>query len=87
VKGGGHNFNTGFANIDAGITIDLRGINKVDLSTSGTAKVGGGATWDEVFTPLDAKSLMVTAGRVAGVGVGGVTTGGELQTLLCPYHC
>lgn len=76
VKGGGHNYNTGFANIQSGITIDLGAINQVDLSTSGLAKVGGGATWDEVYAPLDAASLMVTGGRVKGVGVGGVTTGG-----------
>lgn len=38
--------------------------------------VGGGARWSEVYHVLDSMNLGTAGGRVADVGVGGLTTGG-----------
>lgn len=77
VKGGGHNTNPGFANIEAGVTIDLKALDHVDISDGKVAKVGGGCTWDQLYGVLDNAGLMVVGGRVNGVGVGGVTLAGK----------
>ncbi|KAI0895158.1 putative oxidoreductase [Annulohypoxylon nitens] len=80
VRGGGH---TWFANANSapeGITIDLRGLNRVSLNGDGTIlSVGAGATWDAVYGKLDPLGLSVAGGRVAGVGVGGLTLGGGIS--------
>lgn len=80
VRGGGH---TWFANANSapgGITIDLRGLNRVGLNGDGTIlSVGAGATWDAVYGKLDPLGLSVAGGRVAGVGVGGLTLGGGIS--------
>lgn len=81
VRSGGHAMNAGAANIQAGVTIDLRGLSSVDVSGDGNniATVGTGATWDEVFAALEPLGLAVAGGRAAGVGVGGLSTGGGLS--------
>jgi hypothetical protein len=89
VKGGGQNPIAGAANIQAGVTIDLHRINSVnvarnrvvpingtDLVNTTVVNIGGGATWDEVYQKLDRLEFSVAGGRVAGLGVGGLTLGG-----------
>ncbi|KAI5919909.1 putative oxidoreductase [Camillea tinctor] len=80
VRSGGH---TWFANANSapgGITIDMRGLNSVDLSADkSSVSVGTGATWDAVYGKLDPLGLSVAGGRVAGVGVGGLTLGGGIS--------
>ncbi|KAI5866712.1 putative oxidoreductase [Durotheca rogersii] len=80
VRAGGH---TWFANANSapgGITIDLRGLNSVDLSADkSSVSIGAGATWDAVYGKLDPLGLSVAGGRVAGVGVGGLTLGGGIS--------
>lgn len=80
VRSGGH---TWFANANSapeGITIDIRGLNRVSLNGEGTIlSVGAGATWDAVYGKLDPLGLSVAGGRVAGVGVGGLTLGGGIS--------
>ena len=75
---GGHSFFAGAANIDGGVTIDLRSLNSFELSADRkTASVGGGSIWSEnVYPNLDPHNLTVAGGRIAGVGVGGFLTGG-----------
>lgn len=80
VRSGGHAFTTGASNIDSGVTIDLRGLHTVEISpNSSTVSVGVGSTWDAVYAELDHFNLSVAGGRVAGIGVGGLTTGGGLS--------
>jgi FAD/FMN-containing dehydrogenase len=75
VYGGGHGV-TGSAVVDAGICVDLRGMNAVDVDPEArTARVGGGATWGEVDAATQEHGLAVTGGRVSGTGVGGLTLG------------
>ncbi|RYP34520.1 hypothetical protein DL767_004232 [Monosporascus sp. MG133] len=80
VRAGGH---TWFANANSapnGITIDLRALNSVSLSADKSSiSVGAGATWDYLYTMLDPLGLSVAGGRVAGVGVGGLSLGGGIS--------
>ena len=80
VRGGGHTVWAGSANIQDGVTIDMRAINDVKVSRDQTfTSVGAGALWRDVYTTLDAQGLATSGGRAAQVGVGGLTTGGKLS--------
>lgn len=80
VRSGGHAAFAGASNTPNGLTIDLRGLNKVKLSDDDTiAHIGTGNTWYEVYTALQPSNLMVIGGRVAAIGVGGLTTGGGIS--------
>lgn len=60
----------GASNSAGGVTVDLRGLNSVELSADKSSVfVGIGATWDAVYNKLDPLGLSVAGGRVAGVGV------------------
>ncbi|KAJ5794716.1 hypothetical protein N7457_001315 [Penicillium paradoxum] len=79
VRGGGHTLWTGAANIDSGITVDLRLINLVELSEDHKiARIGGGAVWDDAYEHLVPYNLTVMGGRIPGIGVGGFATGGGI---------
>lgn len=79
VRCGGHSFFAGAANIDGGVTIDLRSLDSFELSADQrTASVGGGSVWSEnVYPNLEPHNLTVAGGRITGVGVGGFVTGGK----------
>lgn len=80
IRSGGHMWFPGASNSPGGVTIDLRGLNSINLSEDrSTVSVGVGATWDTVYTRLDPLGLSVAGGRVAGVGVGGLTLGGGIS--------
>lgn len=80
VRGGGHMWIPKASNSDGGVTVDLRGLNSVDLSDDhSSVSVGGGATWDLIYNKLDPLGLSVAGGRVAGVGVSGLTLGGGIS--------
>lgn len=67
----------GASNIQDGVTIDLGLLNQVNVSKDQKiTSVGGGARWEDVYLKLDAMNLAVAGGRVADVGVGGLTLGG-----------
>lgn len=77
VRGGGHTFCAGAANIDPGITVDMRLMNHVELSKDKKiVRVGGGAIWDTVYEHLVPHNLTAMGGRIPGIGVGGFATGG-----------
>lgn len=78
VKSGGHAAFTGASNIQGGLTIDLAYLNQVQVSTDKTlTQVGAGNHWVDVYSQLDPLGLWVIGGRVAAVGVGGLTLGGS----------
>lgn len=86
VRSGGHTSWAGASNIAGGVTLDLRRLDSIDLSEDGkTVRVGSGATWDAVYRKLDPLGRSVAGGRVAGVGVGGLTLGGGISHL-SPQH-
>jgi FAD/FMN-containing dehydrogenase len=75
VYGGGHGV-TGSAVVDAGICVDLRGMNEVDVDPEArTARAGGGATWGEFDAATQEHGLAVTGGRVTDTGLGGLILG------------
>ncbi|KAI0469852.1 oxidoreductase FAD-binding protein [Xylariaceae sp. FL0804] len=80
---GGHTFFAGAANIQGGVTVDLRSLDSFALSADHrTASVGGGSVWSETLYPnLQPYNLTVAGGRIDGVGVGGFVTGGGLNFL------
>lgn len=70
----------GASNSQGGVTVDLANLNSIDVKAQdSTVSVGPAATWDAVFAKLDPLGLSVAGGRVAGVGVGGLTLGGGLS--------
>lgn len=78
IKSGGHSRHEGDSSAGAGVTIDLARMKTVDVGKDKkTAKVGAGARWLDVYTSVEKEGLMVVGGRVADVGVGGLTLGGE----------
>ncbi|KAF2875735.1 FAD binding domain protein [Massariosphaeria phaeospora] len=80
IRGGGHTPWAGSANIDGGITIDMRQINAITVnSQKTTASIGAGAIWGEVYRRMDKMGLAVVGGRGASIGVGGLTTGGGIS--------
>lgn len=86
IRGGGHAPNIAAASITQGITVDMRAIKAISVNDDGSiTSVGAGALWDYVYSVLDIRNLSVVGGRAAGVGVGGLITGG---TVYCqtPTH-
>src|SRR4051794_816458 len=89
VYGGGHGV-TGSAVVDAGVCVDLRGLDHVVVDPeSQTARVGGGSTWGAVDAATQEHGLAVTGGRVSSTGVGGLTLGSGSGWLerLCGFSC
>ena len=80
IRGGGHMWWAGAANIQDGVTIDLSELNEVGVSQDRTiTSVGGGARWEDVYYKLDPMNLAVVGGRVHDVGVAGLTLGGRIS--------
>lgn len=83
VKSGGHAAFGGASNIQGGVTIDLVSLNQVEVFANKTlTQVGAGNRWIDVYSKLDPMQLSVVGGRVADIGVGGLTLGGEMITFL-----
>ncbi|OJJ32641.1 hypothetical protein ASPWEDRAFT_29799 [Aspergillus wentii DTO 134E9] len=78
IRGGGHSPNRGASNAENGVTIDFQSMKEV-ANYGPITSVGPGAAWSDVYSVLDPKGLTVVGGRVAGVGVGGLTTGGGIS--------
>lgn len=81
VKSGGHAAFAGASNIQGGLTIDLANVNQVQVSKDRTlTQVGAGTHWVDVYSQLDPLGLSVVGGRVAAIGVGGLTLGGRYRS-------
>ncbi|KAI9373536.1 putative oxidoreductase [Aspergillus egyptiacus] len=86
VRSGGHTSLIGGPNINDGVTIDLSALDSISLSGDGsTLSIGPGASWGNVYAFLDPLGLSVAGGRVAPVGVGGLTLGGGMSYLSPRY--
>ncbi|KAL8854847.1 MAG: hypothetical protein Q9221_000353 [Calogaya cf. arnoldii] len=86
VRGGGHMFWAGAANIQDGVTIDLSQMDRVVVSRNRKlTAVGAGARWQDVYSKLDPMNLSVVGGRVGSVGVSGLTLGGG-NSYFAPRH-
>lgn len=80
IRSGGHTAWAGAANIEGGVTLDLRKLNSVQVnSADATVLLGAGGSWDLAYSKLDSMNLSVNGGRTAGVGIGGLSTGGGIS--------
>jgi FAD/FMN-containing dehydrogenase len=78
IKSGGHAAFAGASNIQGGVTINFAKLGDVVLSSEkNIASVGPGNTWFDVYKALEPENLTVIGGRVAAIGVGGLTLGGK----------
>ncbi|TDL17542.1 FAD-binding domain-containing protein [Rickenella mellea] len=76
IKSGGHAYNIGQSST-TGIQLSLVKFNTVSYNPSTkTATIGTGLTWDQVYKQLEPIGVMVTGGRIPGIGVGGFSLGG-----------
>ena len=86
VRSGGHNPSKGSANIEGGVTIDLRSLNSIDVKESQeSVSVGAGAFWGHVYEKLEPLGISVVGAHVYNVGVAGFILGGGLSSLSPRY--
>ncbi|KAK3314825.1 hypothetical protein B0H66DRAFT_563727 [Apodospora peruviana] len=77
IKSGGHNPNTGFNNIDNGVTVDLKLLNQATLAADKTfVTLGAGTTMGQAYAAVSNSGVAFPGGICDGVGVGGISTGG-----------
>ncbi|KAI8942887.1 hypothetical protein NX059_000927 [Plenodomus lindquistii] len=80
IKGGGHNANVGFNNIQNGVTFDMQSLNAVEVARGEqVVRVGAGALWQNVYDTAEKRNLTVLGGRIGVVGVPGFLTGGGVS--------
>jgi hypothetical protein len=80
MRSGGHAAFAGASSIEGGITVALERMKDITLSSDKQiAAVGPGNTWYDVYTNLESNNLTVIGGRVAAIGVGGLTLGGGIS--------
>lgn len=85
VKGGGHASNPGFSST-SGVHIAMYRFDGVEYdAAAGTATIGAGLIWDDVYAALEPHGVNVVGGRVTGVGVAGFTLGGGYSWLSNQY--
>ncbi|KAK1955991.1 FAD-binding domain-containing protein [Colletotrichum sublineola] len=86
IRGGGHTLWSGAANIDGGVTVDMRLINQTVLSADKkVASLGAGGRWHDVYHQLTPYNVTVMGGRIGTLGVGGFLSGGGM-TFLARRH-
>ncbi|KAK8040917.1 FAD binding domain-containing protein [Apiospora phragmitis] len=79
-RGGVHGALRGIANIQDGVTIDLRGLNYIiPFAGNRLVSVGGGQTIGTVYAALHNLGITISGGRSYDVGVGGSTLGNGWQ--------
>ena len=65
----------GCANVENGITVDLRSLKGVDVK-DGHVQVAAGELWGSVYEHLEPHGLGVTGGKSTTCGIGGLATQG-----------
>ncbi|RVX75582.1 hypothetical protein B0A52_00935 [Exophiala mesophila] len=80
VKSGGHAAFAGASSINGGITISLQRLKQITISSDKkTVAIGPGNVWHDVYGALQSSNIAVIGGRVADIGVGGLTLGGGIS--------
>lgn len=69
----------GCANVQDGITVDLRSLTGVNLR-DGQVQVAAGELWGTVYEHLEPHGLGVTGGKSTTCGIGGLATQGTLAS-------
>lgn len=68
----------GCANVDKGITIDLRSLKGIHVQ-DGQVQVAAGEVWGSVYEHLEPHGLGVTGGKSTTCGIGGLATQGMFE--------
>ncbi len=85
VRGGGHSV-AGWGLNEEGLMIDLSLMNTIEVNPDNqTARVGGGATWNDLDQACSRYGLATTGGICTTTGIGGVTLGGGWGWLARKY--
>lgn len=80
VRSGGHAAFARASSASEGITVVLERMAAITLSEDKKmASIGAGALWGNIYTSLAKHNLTVVGGRVADIGIGGLTTGGGIS--------
>ncbi|KAJ0120475.1 fad binding domain containing protein [Diaporthe amygdali] len=80
VKSGGHAAFAGASSIEGGVTVSLKKLDSIALSADRkTVFIQPGNTWGHIYGELANYDLSVIGGRVAPIGIGGLTTGGGIS--------
>ncbi|KAL2059793.1 hypothetical protein VTL71DRAFT_10177 [Oculimacula yallundae] len=86
VKSGGHSSVRAASNAPGGVTIDLSGIDDIDVGEDlNFARIGTGNRWAGVYQKLEKLNRTVAGGRNSDVGVGGFLLGGGISFLSRRY--
>ncbi|KAF3925851.1 hypothetical protein ABW20_dc0103573 [Dactylellina cionopaga] len=82
IRGGGHNFNPGWASINNGVLVSMNSLNRVNFYPGfNTAVVEAGSRWKNVYDTLSAYDVTVVGGQNSHVGVSGYLLGGGISFL------
>ena len=85
VRGGGHN-RAGFSVCDAGVVIDLAGMNRIEVDTNKrVARAQAGALVRDLDQATQRFGLATTSGGCPTVGIAGLTLGGGQGQLMSKY--
>ncbi|KAI1763284.1 hypothetical protein GGR53DRAFT_497943 [Hypoxylon sp. FL1150] len=68
----------GCANVQDGITVDLRSLTGIDIQ-DGVVRIAAGELWGTVYKFLEPFGLGVTGGKATTCGIGGLATQGGLS--------
>jgi hypothetical protein len=80
IKGGGHNANAGFNNINNGVTIDMQSLKGVQVARGDkVVRLEAGALSQDAYDAAETRNLTVMIGRIGVVGAAGFLTGGVLD--------
>ncbi|KAL2071018.1 hypothetical protein VTL71DRAFT_14044 [Oculimacula yallundae] len=80
IKSGGHGRCEGESSISRGVLIDLKRLNRIELSDNKKiCHVGPGNEWASVYSLLNPQGLTVIGGRASTVGVGGFVISGGIS--------
>lgn len=69
----------GCANVDEGITVDLRSLKGIRVQ-DGQVQVAAGEVWGSVYEHLEPHGLGVTGGKSTTCGIGGLATQGMFES-------
>ncbi|KAF3061308.1 Bifunctional solanapyrone synthase [Daldinia childiae] len=80
IRGTGHSPTDSSANVQGGVTIDMRGLKGIKLSDDqSVVEICAGEIWAPVYAELEKYGLTVAGARVGRIGVAGFLLGGGLS--------
>ncbi|KAI1764862.1 FAD-binding domain-containing protein [Hypoxylon sp. FL1150] len=80
IRGAGQQPLPGCANVQGGVTLDLRLLTGIDLNLdTGMVSIAAGGRWGAVYEKLHGHGLAVTGSRSAKGGIGGLALSGGLS--------